>query len=80
MKASVSATSLYDLTPGTRVVVRTGGHLSGQTGVVVEMAEKLLNGHDCAVLLDYDDEADLDDGERAGWPLCFFAHELAVEK
>jgi len=68
-----------DLTPGTRVVIRTGGRMDGLTGVVVDMSEKLLNGHDCAVLLDYNEEADLDDGERAGWPLCFLAHELAVE-
>ena len=75
MKASVSATSLYDLTPGTRVVVRNSGHMSGQAGVVVEMAATLLNGHDCCVLLDRDS---FPEGDK--WPLCFYAHELAVEK
>jgi hypothetical protein len=68
---------MSDLTLGTRVVVQNCGHLSGQTGVVVEMAEKLLNGHDCAVLLD---KANGPKGARGHWPLCFYVHELAVEK
>ena len=71
----MTTTSLYDLTPGTRVVVRNAGHLSGQTGVVIEMSAKLLNGHDCAVLLGPCDEGD----EGDAWPLCFYAHELAIE-
>ena len=70
-------TSLYDLTPGTRVVVTNSGHLTGQTGVVIEKAEALRNGHDCCVQLD--DVRDADAGGRE-WPLCFYAHELAVEK
>ena len=66
----MTTTSLYDLTPGTRVVVRCNvGGLTDQTGVVIEMEPSLLNGHDVGVLLDRDD------GE---WPLCFFAHELKV--
>ena len=70
----MSATSLYDLTPGTRVVVANAmGHLSGQRGVVIEMAASLLNGHDVAVLLDQDS---FPEGDK--WPLCFYAHELAV--
>jgi hypothetical protein len=72
----MTTTSLYDLTPGTRVIVANAmGHLSGQRGVVVEMAEKLLNGHDCCVLLDRDS---FPEGDK--WPLCFYAHELAVVK
>jgi len=63
-------------TPGTRVVVQHSGHLSGQTGVVIEMAENLLNGHDVCVLMDPIARAVGDDS----WPLCFYAHELAVEK
>jgi len=57
-----------DLTPGTRVAVQHSGHPSGQAGVVVAMPPRLLNGHDAAVMLDGDE-----------WPLCFYAHELAVE-
>ena len=72
----MTTTSLYDLTPGTRVVVRCNvGGLTGQAGVVLEMAATLLNGHDCCVLLDRDS---FPDGDK--WPLCFYAHELAVEK
>lgn len=67
-----------DLTPGTRVVVQHSGHLSGLRGVVVEMAAKLLNGHDVAVQLD--EPADLDGPSWLDNPLCFYAHELAVEK
>ena len=60
-----------NLTPGTRVVVANAmGHLSGSRGVVIEMAEKLLNGHDVCVQLDTAEQ----------WPLCFYAHELAVVK
>jgi hypothetical protein len=58
-----------DLTPGTRVIVQNCGHLSGQTGVVIEMAAGLLNGLDCAVA--FEDREDV---------MCFYAHELAVEK
>lgn len=72
--------SAADLTPGTRVVVQSPVCLAGQTGVVIEMAEKLLNGHDVAVLLDLMVEADLDDSVLDSWPLCFYWHELAVEK
>ena len=65
-----------ELTPGTRVVVANAmGHLSGLRGVVIEMDEGLLNGHDCCVLLDRDS---FPDGDK--WPLCFDAHELAVVK
>ena len=63
------------LTVGTRVVVQSPEHLFGQTGIVIEMSAKLLNGHDCAVLLGPCDEGD----EGDAWPLCFYAHELAVE-
>ena len=72
-------TSLADLTPGTRVVVRCNiGGLTGQTGVVIEASEKLLNGHDCLVHMD---PFPLDlNPDRERWPLCFYAHELAVEK
>jgi hypothetical protein len=63
------------LTVGTRVVVVNSGHLSGQTGVVIEMAEKLLNGHDVCVEMEPDERAH---DER--WPLCFYWHELAVRK
>lgn len=67
-------TSLYDLTPGTRVVVRCNvAGLTDQTGVVIEMAENLLNGHDVGVLLDKDS---FPAGDK--WPLCFYAHELVV--
>ena len=69
MKASVSAASLYDLTPGTRVVVQSPDWLAGQEGVVIEMALGLLNGHDCAVA--FEDREDV---------MCFYARELAVEK
>ena len=71
MKASVSAASLYDLTPGTRVVALAPDWLSGHAGVVVEMKSSLLNGHDCAV--DFGFQADSS-------PFCMYAHELAVEK
>jgi hypothetical protein len=64
-----------DLTPGMRVVVQSPVCLAGQTGVVIEMATKLLNGHDCAVRLD---EINGPKGARGHWPLCFYAHELAV--
>jgi hypothetical protein len=64
-------TSLYDLTPGTRVVV-VSGSLSGIKGVVIEMP--LLDGHDCAVLPDPCDEGD----EGDAWPLCFDASELEI--
>jgi hypothetical protein len=64
-------------TPGTRVVVQHSGHLNGQTGTVVEMAEKLLNGHDCCVEMD---KINGPKGARGHWPLCFYAHELAAEK
>jgi len=57
------------LTPGTRVICSSPGHLNGQTGVIITMPEKLLNGHDCAVMLDRDRD----------WPLCFYWHELAVK-
>ena len=70
----MSVTAKADLTPGTRVVVRNSGHLSGQTGVVIEMAEKFLNRLDVAVVLDGPVMA------NSRWPLCFYAHELAVEK
>jgi len=65
-----------DLTPGTRVVVANAmGHLSGQRGVVVEIAENLLNGHDVAVEMDpRDDIRRYGDGGQ----LCFYAYELAV--
>ena len=42
-------------TPGTRVVVQSPGWVAGQTGTVIEMAARLLNGHDCLVRLDGDD-------------------------
>jgi hypothetical protein len=66
-----------DLTPGTRVVVRTiKGHLSRYRGVVTEMPTDIFPQRDCAVVMD---------GERAqGVSECdavvtFYAHELAVE-
>ena len=65
--------TLADLTPGTRVIVRNVGGLTNQPGVVIEMAESLLNGHDVAVLLDRDS---FPAGDK--WPLCFYVHELAV--
>lgn len=60
--------------PGTRVVVQLSGHLNGRRGVVIEMKPTLLNGHDVCV--------ELDEGQDpiGSWPLCFYAHELAVEK
>ena len=69
-------TSLYDLTPGTRVLIQSG-HRAGQCGVVIEIAESRLNGHDVAVRLD---DARAQDAGGSEWPLCFYAHELAVEK
>ena len=78
----MTTTSLTDLTPGTRVVVRNAGHLSGQTGVVVESPDAdamvpwtkgAVGGYDVAVLLDKGHG--LTDCE-----LGFYAHELAVEK
>ena len=69
-------TSLYDLTPGTRVrVICAVGGLHNQTGVVIEMDEKLLNGHDVGVLLDRDS---FPEGDK--WPLCFYAGELRVDE
>ena len=62
-----------DLTPGTRVVVLSPRSLAGQTGTVIPMRLGLLNGHDCAV--EFDNKAG-----RGVDPLCFYAHELAVEK
>jgi hypothetical protein len=68
--------------PGTRVVVRGAGHLTGQTGVVVESPDAdvmvpwtkgAIGGYDVAVLLD----------EDHGRPCCelgFYAHELTVAK
>ena len=74
----MSVTSLYDLTPGTRVVVANAmGHLSGQRGVVIDMAPGFLNGHDCCVEMDpHDDIRRYGDGGQ----LCFYAYELAVVK
>jgi hypothetical protein len=69
---------MSDLTPGTRVVVRNSGHLSGLHGVVVEMKPTLLNGHDVAVQLD--EPADLAGPSWLDNPLCFYSHELAVAK
>jgi hypothetical protein len=63
------------LTPGTRVVIVNSGHLSGQTGTVIEMKPSLLNGHDVAVQLEPDGGVH---DER--WPLCFYVHELRVAK
>jgi hypothetical protein len=63
------------LAPGTRVVVVNSGHLSGQTGTIIEMASKLLNGHDVCVEMEPDAGVH---GER--WPLCFYVHELRVAK
>jgi hypothetical protein len=67
-----------DLTPGTRVVVQSPGWVAGQTGTVIEMATRLLNGHDCAVLMDNAIVGGNPASRR--YPLCFYAHELAVEK
>ena len=64
--------------PGTRVVVRNSGHLSGLSGVVIEMKPTLLNGHDVAVQLD--EPADLAGPSWLDNPLCFYAHELAAAK
>jgi len=68
MKASVSATSLYDLTPGRRVIVKSPDWLAGQPAIVIDMPHGLLNGHDCAVVFE-DDEV-----------MCMYVHELTVEK
>ena len=62
-------TSLYDLTPGTRVVALSPLWLAGHEGVVVDLKLSLLNGHDCAV--DFDFQADRS-------PFCMYAHELQV--
>lgn len=56
-------------TPGTRVVIRNVGYLSGKTGVVVETCR--LDDHDCCV--------ELDDASYYE-PLPFYAHELRVAK
>jgi len=53
---------------GTRVVVRSPRLWHGRPGVIVPMLTRLLNGHDCAVMLD-----------GATSPLCFYWHELEVE-
>ena len=70
MKASVSAASLYDLTPGTRVVALSPDWLAGHAGVVVDLKLSLLNGHDCAVNFGFRADAN---------PFFMYAHELAVE-
>jgi hypothetical protein len=67
-----------DLTPGTRVIVQSPVYLAGQTGVVIKMAAELLNGHDCCVLMD-DAIVGGNPASRC-YPLCFYAHELAVAK
>ena len=46
----MSVTSLYDLTPGTRVTILSPDWIAGQTGTVLDMTRCLLNGHDCAVV------------------------------
>jgi len=56
--------------PGTRVVVRNAGHLSGQTGVVVEPYEN-LGAYDAVVRLD-------DHCSDAKCELGFYTHELRV--
>jgi hypothetical protein len=67
-----------DLTPGTRVIVLSPDFLAGQTGVVIEMNANLLNRHDCAVEMDAATVGGNPSSRR--WPLCFYAHELAVAK
>lgn len=61
-------TTPADLQPGTRVVVQHAGHLSGQTGVVVEGPG---SGYEAIVRLD-EHCSDLD------CELAFYAHELKV--
>ena len=72
-------TSLYDLTPGTRVTIQ---HNFGPTGpyhgVIVEMPKDiLLNRRDYAVMLDGTRAAGVRDRDCVA---TFWAHELAAEK
>jgi hypothetical protein len=60
------------LSVGTRVIVQSPDWMAGHTGVVIDMATGLLNGHDCCVELDPNTLA-----EPRG-SLCFYWHELKV--
>jgi hypothetical protein len=67
-----------DLTPGTRVIVRTaGGLLSRYRGVVVEMPVDIFPQRDCAVAMDGERAQGVSERDAV---VTFYAHELAVAK
>jgi len=69
---------MSDLTPGTRVVVRTlKGRLSRYRGVVIEMPMNIFPQRDCAVVMDGERAQGVSERDAV---VTFYAHELAVEK